>query len=249
MKPGKKKKETEATLEQQWRLWNRASVGLCEAVNTWAKSQLSFFSTSLIVSPLSLTSSLVLRFHSLCLHFLAIRTNLRFLMLFSVIDRTGSGSELLVYDLELGEKVGSFFVFQGIRVHGISCCDFLDSQTKRLAVFGERRVKLCSLGVDEKQARVGFDLTMLQCLPKFSSWILDVCFFKVNKQTPQFVGFIRFSNWFFTLFSSYIHLFLLKFSSSLQEESPCLAIGCSDNSVCVWDISKSSIAFQVQSPG
>ena len=83
----------------------------------------------------------------------------------------GSGSQLLVYDLDLGKMITSFDVFQGIRVHGITCCC-----NDQIAVFGERRVKLFSLAM----AAADFKLTLLQSLPKFGSWVLDVCFFKVK---------------------------------------------------------------------
>lgn len=114
----------------------------------------------------------------------------------------GSGSQLLVYDLDLGKMITSFYVFQGIRVHGIACCC-----NDQIAVFGERRVKLFSLAM----AAADLKLTLLQSLPKFGSWVLDVCFFK-------------------------------------GQESSFLAVGCSDNSVYLWDISKSSVVLQLQSP-
>ncbi|XP_024018186.1 uncharacterized protein LOC21397028 [Morus notabilis] len=121
----------------------------------------------------------------------------------------GSGSQLLVYDLELGKMISSFYVFHGIRVHGITCSSF---DSNEIAVFGERRVKIFSLRVDDD-----VKLTLLQSLPKFGSWVLDVCFFKGNE-------------------------------SSLLGKNTFLAIGCSDNSVYLWDISKSSVVLQVQSP-
>ena len=37
--------------------------------------------------------------------------------------------------------------------------------------------------------------------------------------------------------------------SSYNEGSHCLAIGCSDNSVHVWDILNSIVILEVQSPG
>jgi WD40 repeat protein len=39
------------------------------------------------------------------------------------------------------------------------------------------------------------------------------------------------------------------FVSSFNEGWHCLAIGCSDNSVHVWDMSNSSVLLQVRSPG
>ncbi|XP_062084393.1 uncharacterized protein LOC133790668 isoform X2 [Humulus lupulus] len=123
---------------------------------------------------------------------------------------TGSGSQLLVYDLELGKMVNSFDVFHGIRVHGISSCNI---HSHKIAVFGEKRVRLYSLHL----AQIGLDLTLLQSLPKFGSWVLDVCFLKGHE-------------------------------SSSQEANSRLVVGCSDNSVLLWDMSKSSVVLHVQSP-
>lgn len=82
--------------------------------------------------------------------------------------------------------IRSFCVFQGIRVHGVLCslvdCDDVNSELAfKIVVFGERRVKLFCLriGMNESQARV--DITLLQLLPKFGNWVLDVCFLKVTK--------------------------------------------------------------------
>ncbi|XP_060961502.1 tRNA (34-2'-O)-methyltransferase regulator trm734 [Cannabis sativa] len=124
----------------------------------------------------------------------------------------GSGSQLLVYDLELGNMVNSFDVFHGIRVHGISSSNIHSS---KIAIFGEKRVKLYSLGL----AQIGLDLTLLQSLPKFDSWVLDVCFLK--------------GHW---------------SSSQEQEANSHLVVGCSDNSVLLWDMSNSSLVLHVQSP-
>ncbi|XP_060963753.1 uncharacterized protein LOC133033153 isoform X2 [Cannabis sativa] len=125
----------------------------------------------------------------------------------------GSGSQLLVYDLELGNMVNSFDVFHGIRVHGISSSNIHSS---KIAIFCEKRVKLYSLGL----AQLGLDLTLLQSLPKFGSWVLDVCFLK--------------GHW---------------SSSQEQEANSHLVVGCSDNSVLLWDMSNSSVVLHVQSPG
>ncbi|WCJ22639.1 Transducin family protein / WD-40 repeat family protein [Euphorbia peplus] len=136
----------------------------------------------------------------------------------------GTGSQILLYNLETAKIVESFQVFEGIRVHGITC-GFIDSSGPEglccdkvcfeLAVFGERRVKLFKLEIEvgvklEDEVEVCLRLHLVHCLPRFSHWVLDVCFFK--------------------------------------EKSHCLAIGCSNNSVSVWDISKSSLILEVQSP-
>ncbi|PON88763.1 Guanine nucleotide-binding protein, beta subunit [Trema orientale] len=50
----------------------------------------------------------------------------------------GSGSQLLVYDLEVGKMINSFYIFQGIRVHGISASSSSSSSdlhSHHIAVF------------------------------------------------------------------------------------------------------------------
>ncbi|CAN1196390.1 WD repeat-containing protein 6 [Linum perenne] len=126
----------------------------------------------------------------------------------------GSGSQLLLYNLEAGSLIKAFQVFEGIRVHGIACSDgfaVLDSAklSFRVSVFGEKRVKLFSLNVALESEQLLFVDLGLECsLPRFSHWILDVSFLKSN----------------------------------------CIAVGCSDNSVHVWDITNSSPIVAVQSP-
>ena len=104
---------------------------------------------------------------------------------------TGSGSQLMLYDLESGKMLRSFHVFDGIRVHGITCL-FIDCTEGtvssklgfQLAVFGERRVKLFGLVIElflgtQNQSGVSVNLNLLHLLPKFGNWVLDVCFMKV----------------------------------------------------------------------
>ncbi|PRQ45090.1 putative transcription factor WD40-like family [Rosa chinensis] len=128
----------------------------------------------------------------------------------------GSGSQILVYDLELGTMMSSFDVFQGIRVHGICCgathTDGPESQGVdfEIAVFGERRVKVFRLEINLGQ-QVSVGLRLLHLLPNFGNWVLDVSFIK-------------------------------------HGEGQCLAIGCSDNSVHLWDVSTSTVVLQVQHP-
>ncbi|XP_021895939.1 WD repeat-containing protein 6 [Carica papaya] len=136
----------------------------------------------------------------------------------------GSGSQILLYELETGQMIRSFHVFEGIRVHGITCSSVICNEGSlsvklayKLAVFGEKRVKLFSLNVEvaltsEAQSEVLVDLNFVHSLPRFNNWVLDVCFLK-----------------------------------GCQEED-CLAIGCSDNSVFCWNISESSVILEVQSP-
>ncbi|XP_021812747.1 uncharacterized protein LOC110755775 isoform X2 [Prunus avium] len=86
----------------------------------------------------------------------------------------GSGSQIMVYDLEVG----------------------------RMVAMGQL---------------VSVSLTLLQSLPKFANWVLDVSFLK---------GSVSGSN----------------------EEGDCLAIGCSDNSVHLWDVTTSTVVLEVHHP-
>ncbi|THG19177.1 hypothetical protein TEA_002269 [Camellia sinensis var. sinensis] len=135
--------------------------------------------------------------------------------------------------------VKSFHVFQGIRVHGITTCSsingngnghgkdrsFSSSIDFNIAMFGEKRVKLFTLSIqmdcqfqDQPQDFIHFHLNLLHLLPKFSHWVLDVCFLKDHASSPH-------------------------------QESCCLAIGCSDNSVSFWDYLKLKANFHVRCPG
>ncbi|KAG6619439.1 uncharacterized protein LOC122317079 isoform X2 [Carya illinoinensis] len=142
----------------------------------------------------------------------------------------GSGSQILLYSLDSGQLIRSFHVFQGIRVHGIACNDSINCAEGtissklafQLAVFGERRVKLFSLMID-------FGLK-----PQNGS---GIC---VNLNQLHLLP--KFNNWVLDV------CFLKGLVRSLDEGSHCLAIGCSDNSVLVWDILSSSVVLQVQSP-
>ncbi|KAM2685571.1 hypothetical protein FF1_047268 [Malus domestica] len=140
----------------------------------------------------------------------------------------GSGSQIMVYDLEMGRMVRSFDVFQGIRVHGIICYSSGSSTERaegtlassiafKISVFGERRVKMFSLQIETVQ-QVNVSLTLLQSLPKFSNWVLDVSFFKQGSVSGSY------------------------------GEGDCLAIGCSDNSVHLWDVSASAVVLEVRHP-
>ncbi|KAL5859325.1 hypothetical protein ACOSQ4_000621 [Xanthoceras sorbifolium] len=136
----------------------------------------------------------------------------------------GSGSQLLLYDLEAAKLKKSFQVFEGIRLHGITCsyitCNEEGSGSVsttaafNVAIFGEKKVKLFELNFDlsRKSQEVHVNFSFVQSLPRFSHWVLDVSFLKDC------------------------------------EGSHCLAIGCSDNSIFVWDISSSTLILQVHSP-
>lgn len=104
----------------------------------------------------------------------------------------GTGSQMIIYDVLTGKTLNSFHVFDGIRVHGISC-SFVDSTNCgssatlafKIAIFGERRIKLFSLHFDmtsdyQSSVNTGFRLTLILALPRFSHWVMDVCFLKVK---------------------------------------------------------------------
>ncbi|KAI9182295.1 hypothetical protein LWI28_023964 [Acer negundo] len=136
----------------------------------------------------------------------------------------GSGSQVLLYDLEAAKLKRSFQVFEGIRLHGITCNEqgpgsgsVSTTAAFKVALYGEKKVKLFDLNFDlscksQNQPELRVNLSFVQSLPRFSHWVLDVSFLKDC------------------------------------EGSHCLAIGCSDNSIRVWDISNSTVILQVQSP-
>lgn len=117
---------------------------------------------------------------------------------------SGTGSQIFVYDLATGDMIRSFQVFEGIRVHGIALEEFrhqlFDSFLAfRIAVYGEKRVKLfnlCFPTAFTSQNRHGsgweVELILIHALPKFSHWILDVCFLNVCIAPVQSSFFERF---------------------------------------------------------
>nr|XP_011467078.1 PREDICTED: uncharacterized protein LOC101298466 [Fragaria vesca subsp. vesca] len=130
----------------------------------------------------------------------------------------GSGSQILVYELEQGTMLRSLDVFQGIRVQGICCGSGAvigddGSIGFDMAVFGERRVKMFRLEIDLGQQQQVLDvcLRLLQLLPSFGNWVLDVSFIK-------------------------------------HGGGECVAVGCSDNSVHVWDVASCNVVLHVQHP-
>ena len=97
----------------------------------------------------------------------------------------GTGSELLVYEVGAARLVAAFLVFDGVRVHGIEPRGGSpDCSSHSLAVFGERRVKLFSLGLrvsaDGSEASE-LQLELEQRLPGFDHWVLDARFLEVPR--------------------------------------------------------------------
>ncbi|EEC74377.1 hypothetical protein OsI_09702 [Oryza sativa Indica Group] len=124
----------------------------------------------------------------------------------------GTGSELLVYDVDATRLVASFQVFDGVRVHGIQprCPDGPFPGDVTVVVFGERRVKIFRIRADfEDGEACGVRLELEQRLPGFDHWVLDACFL---------------------------------------EADGLLAIGLSDNSVALWDLSQRVLHARVKSP-
>lgn len=97
-----------------------------------------------------------------------------------MLQNSGLGSEIMLYDLELGKIIKSFSVFEGIRVHGIT-----SSSEHVIAVFGEKRVKLFSISFENNDYEMPH-LMLIHLLPKFGHWVLDVCFLKVNNAHSYF---------------------------------------------------------------
>lgn len=101
----------------------------------------------------------------------------------------GSGSELLVYDIKSGTLLKSFRVFDGIRVHGISLnsgdreVESVSIVEVLIAVYGERRLKLFRLRVEEKRS---IFMELVCQLPRFDHWVLDACFLKVGTYCLNF---------------------------------------------------------------
>ncbi|XP_020520511.1 uncharacterized protein LOC18430075 isoform X2 [Amborella trichopoda] len=149
----------------------------------------------------------------------------------------GTGPQILLYDVENGELLNSFFVFDGIRVHGISASlldlDHEKSSSKnpvKIAVYGERKVKVFSLCISgkfhpESDTKACIDLILVHSLPRFNHWVMDICFLKgINEGTGQVL------------------------TLGDHDKSNHLVIGLSDNSLCLWHISRSKLLFDLKSP-
>lgn len=85
----------------------------------------------------------------------------------------GTGPQVLVYDLVRGDLLLSQQVFDGVRVHGIHVRRESKNPLTTIAVHGEGRVKVLELQSNDRK------LSVLQSLPRFFQWILDVRFLQV----------------------------------------------------------------------
>lgn len=151
----------------------------------------------------------------------------------------GTGAQLLLYDIITGKLLFSSHVFDGIRVHGIhsSCClvqDIDPSCCKRIstvtiAVYGERRVKLFDVQLNgkldsKKRFKGQVSLDLLQIVPKFSHWVMDVRFLKgLNKEVLN-----------------------KDYGAEEKVTGSLLVIGLSDNSICLWDTARSYLLFDLK---
>ncbi|CAN6470401.1 unnamed protein product [Victoria cruziana] len=139
----------------------------------------------------------------------------------------GTGSQILLYDIGKRKMLNMFNVFEGVRVHGIfSGAPSHYSESSKcffnIAVYGEKRVKLFQLAFSGLDCAcpndVNAGLLLIHSLPKFGHWVMDVCLLKVDG------------------------------NGACNEKSSNLAIGFSDNSICLWDVCEAKVVLQVQSP-
>ncbi|KAM0948407.1 putative transcription factor WD40-like family [Dioscorea sansibarensis] len=84
----------------------------------------------------------------------------------------GTGSELLLHDVQSGNLIKSVHIFEGVRVHGIAVIEVL-WPVFSVAVFGERRIKLFRLRID---TILSVKVDLLLEIPRFDHWVLDLCF-------------------------------------------------------------------------
>ncbi|BFI34384.1 hypothetical protein AXG93_2278s1330 [Marchantia polymorpha subsp. ruderalis] len=153
----------------------------------------------------------------------------------SPVDRrlllAGTGPHLLLYEILTGTLLSSIDAFDGVRVHGICCGPAIrkksdptsssgETRLFTVLVHGERRVKvfeMLSVHKDENP-----QLKLLQSLPRFSHWVMDVRLFpskQAETQIPHAAG---------------------------TEEVMLMAVGLSNNTICLWDLSNSAILYRVE---
>ncbi|KAL2631977.1 hypothetical protein R1flu_016663 [Riccia fluitans] len=139
----------------------------------------------------------------------------------------GTGPHVLLYDLLTGSLVNSIVPFDGVRVHGI-CCGSVqeidpmsskkESRLSTVLVHGERRVKVLELV--HTQSGEEILLKPWRSLPRFCHWIMDVRLL-VSTEAKLHHG------------------------KEGAEEVMLLAVGLSNNTICLWDLSNSVFLYRV----
>ncbi|GAB2282116.1 hypothetical protein Dimus_016674 [Dionaea muscipula] len=139
----------------------------------------------------------------------------------------GTGSQIILFDISAGKMVKTYRVFEGIRVHGISSCPVHQTEgpmpseaSFKITVFGERRVKLFTLHFE---------------VVEVSQDVLDI---RTSLILLQILP--KFGDWVFDV------CFLEDYKNSSQDIHHHLAVGCSNNSVHIWDVLKSAIILEVR---
>lgn len=111
---------------------------------------------------------------------------------------SGTGPQVLLYDLATGELLLSQQVFEGVRVHGIHALRqplrFESEPSNSLlqasiAVHGERRVKVFELYWNQTMEGLPVrkpQLRLAHAMPRFFHWVLDVRFLQVITITLRF---------------------------------------------------------------
>jgi hypothetical protein len=96
---------------------------------------------------------------------------------------SGTGPQVLLYELATGNLLLSQQVFDGVRVHGIHVRHIVGEPESKnqitIAVHGEGRVKVLELPGIDRKGSPDLKLCIVQSLPRFSQWILDVRFLQV----------------------------------------------------------------------
>ncbi|XP_078443680.1 transducin family protein / WD-40 repeat family protein [Wolffia australiana] len=95
---------------------------------------------------------------------------------------SGTGSQILVYEIQSSKLLTSFFAFNGVRVHGLavptnpSC-----SSDVLISAFGERRVKILRVVFEEDGGEISVGMEVFYELPRFEHWVLDALFLEEGK--------------------------------------------------------------------
>ncbi|KAG6556956.1 hypothetical protein Mapa_001372 [Marchantia paleacea] len=150
----------------------------------------------------------------------------------SPVDRrlllAGTGPHLLLYEILTGTLLSSIDAFDGVRVHGICCGPAIRRKSDptssnglfTVLVHGERRVKVFEMLCLHKGENP--QLQLLQSLPRFSHWVMDV-----------------------RLFPSYEDKFQIPHAAG-TEVVMLLAVGLSNNTICLWDLLNFAILYRVE---